>query len=145
MSPAGARGGGSVLGCFPPRGDDLSGPRFPQLRDEHILAFLHKGTLTGLVASLQVLSTRFYLKGKASWNLLQRMKDGRADLGWRVLELGLFLPLFPCETGSCEFLHKPWRSVSTLSLTRSCPALASCSPPWLPSLLGWGDAQRQQK
>lgn len=41
----------SGLGCFPPRGDDLSGPWFPQLRDEYVLAFLHKDALTGLVTS----------------------------------------------------------------------------------------------
>lgn len=41
----------SGLGRFPQGGDDLSGPQFPQLKDEYVLAFLHKDALTGLAAS----------------------------------------------------------------------------------------------
>lgn len=56
--------------------DDLSRSHFPQLRDEYIIAFLHKDALRDPVASSQ----GFKYEGKASWNLMQRMKDEREDL-----------------------------------------------------------------
>lgn len=77
----------------------MSGPQFPQLKDEYVLAFLHKDALTGLAASSWGFKYKVLSEGQSQLEFAAVMKDERADLGWRVPELGLFLPLSPYKIG----------------------------------------------
>lgn len=73
----------------------MCGPRFPQLRDKYVLAFLHKDALRGLVASLRGFKYEVLSEGQSQLEFAAEDERWEGGFGMEGAGAGAVLAAVP--------------------------------------------------